>query len=141
MSASRLTRRQRNILKAYVLFAIVSFGLSIAMFVSPQFGELTVPYLGWGIFGIAYIGTLIFAIPLLVAANSVQVSGCFQAIRGQLMILMGYGLFTTLAGLVRDNFDNPYLTVTVWQPAWTIGVPLAWYFAMRQSVDLEDLDH
>ncbi len=118
--------RQRLLLQSFICFVLMALAVAIAMFVDRSFGERLVPYYGWPVIGFFYASALKAAIPPLFARNPIPIRVCFRSVVGTLWCVAGFGTFTTHLGFYGDNFGNPYLTVTRWQPLWTIAVPLAW---------------
>lgn len=123
--------RQRIVLIAYVVFCVMAFVVAVAMLVSSHIADLLLPYYGWEVIGFLYIISLNCFVPPFLERKPLPVHECFNAISGTLWILVCYGIFTSTIGWMGDDFDNPYLTVTVVQTIWTIAVPLIWIVLFR----------
>lgn len=126
-------RRPRILLISYCLFVALTLAVSIAVFVSPRFAGLILPYFGWPIIGLFYAGTLKFVIAKLVAPESYANEKFRSAIGSSLVIIAIFGAFMAGLSWIGEDFDNPYLTVNALQPVWTVGVPMAWYIVFRRS--------
>jgi hypothetical protein len=57
------------------------------------------------------------------------------------------GLISFIRSIGADTFNNPYLTVSTWQPIWTILIPAIWIAILlnprmtRYCHDLIDLNY
>ena len=58
------------------------------MFVSSDIADRLLPYYGWPITGLLYIGTLKYAIPPFLNRNPIPICKCFNAIGWTLRILV-----------------------------------------------------
>ncbi|TWU48983.1 hypothetical protein Poly51_48870 [Rubripirellula tenax] len=123
--------RQKLLLYGFIAFVVAAFLVAIAMLISTDVADYLLPYYGWPIIGFFYAATLKYAIPPLLKRNPVPIRSYFKAISTTLLILVGYGIFTTALGWTGDNFDSPYLTVATVQPLWTVAVPLVWFTVFR----------
>ncbi len=108
----------------FLVFAVaVSVGESWLTFLGPkQWREAAYPYTGGT--GIMPYGFCIFFAWQMIfkASDRPQVQRTIP-----LLLLLGasFGVFSYLMR-PRVNFHNPYLTVSPWQPLWTVALPLAW---------------
>jgi len=118
--------RQRLLLQVFITFVVIALVVAIAMFVVPSFGERLVPYYGWPVIGLFYASALKAAIPPLFESNPIPIRVAFRSIIITLCCVASFGAFTTLLGFFGNDHGNPYLTVTWWQPIWTILFPLGW---------------
>jgi len=128
---TRPTAQQKTLLIAFILFCVTAFAIAVAMFISSDIANRLLPYYGWPIIGLFYIGTLKYAMPPFLKRNPLLIYKYFGAIGWTLRILVCYGVFTAAFGWMTDDFDNPYLTVNVVQPVWTVVVPLIWLWLFR----------
>lgn len=108
--------------------AIVGLGQLWLTFAGPKlWREAVVPYTGWSGFTL-YLFCLVPASQLIFAPD-----GSPKARRGVIaMLLLGgaFGLGSYLFLGQRDNFHQPYLTFSPWQPVLTVGLSLAWAVAL-----------
>ena len=125
---------QKLLLYAFISFVFIAFSTAIVMLISTAVADRLLPYYGWPIIGFLYAATLTSAIPPLLKRNPVPIRSCFNAISTTLLVLVGYGVFTTALGWTGDDFGNPYLTVARTQPIWTVAVPLAWFTVFRHAM-------
>ena len=144
-SQSRLTQptsHQRVLLIAFIVFAFLAFFVAIAMFVSSTFANAILPFYGWPIIGVFYLGALKYAVPPLVTQNVVPVPWCLRGIARTMGVVACFGLVSALIGFSGDNYGNPYLTVHALQPVWTVGIPLVWIslFHFAKSSPQTDAD-
>ena len=133
--------QQRVLLIAFIVFAVLAFIVAVAMFTSSTIADTMLPYYGWPVIGLFYLGALKYAIPPLTPRNVVPVHDCLRGITRTMVIVACFGLVSALIGLNGDNYDNPYLTVHVLQPVWSICVPLLWgvvcYFVGSSRRDID----
>ncbi|WP_442508366.1 hypothetical protein SH528x_007335 [Novipirellula sp. SH528] len=124
------------LLIAFIVFAILAFIVAIAMFVSSTFANIMLPYYGWPIIGLFYLGALKYAVPPLVTRNVAPVPVCLRGIARTMGIVACFGLVSALIGFTGDNDGNPYLTVHMLQPFWTVCVPLVWIVLLHFAKSL-----
>jgi hypothetical protein len=118
-----LRRRWSTTRRDPVLLAFLGFALAV-MFANGLGGRelhaAAVPYTGW-LAATPYDGSIFFAVVGLALgiprARFVVVAMCL------LQVAMGSYDWVT-AGARWSS--NPYLRVSVWRPAWTVFIPLAW---------------
>jgi len=125
-SNNRNSFGDKTLLASYALFAFVAAAVSIAMLLSPQMANHLLPHLGWPIVGLSYLGSLIFVAVTWLYPNILPLAGWWGYLRGHFLIIIVYGLITTAMGWIVNDFGNPYLTVSIWQPIWTILTPSLW---------------
>jgi hypothetical protein len=127
----RPNAQQKTLLITFIVFCLTAVAVAVAMFISSDIARRLLPYYGWPIIGFFYLGSLKHAIPPFLKRNPIPISKYFNAIGGTLCILICYGAFTAVLGWLTDDFGNPYLTVHVVQPIWTVIVPLIWLWLFR----------
>jgi hypothetical protein len=132
-NAVHLTTYQRSLLYAFIVFSLCAFVVAIAIFVSSNIAERLLPYYGWPIIGLFYLGALKYAIPPLFERNPIPITIYVGGISRTLWVIVCYGVVTAIFGWMTDDFGNPWLTVNVVQPIWTVLVPLAWIALFRSS--------
>ncbi len=108
------------VLVAFVAFSVLTTMGSLALFWLPVLHERLVPFIGWGP-AMPYTFGLIFAIALWWRPNRVF----HVAILGFLLLGAAFGAFEFL-NRSRETWGNPWLTVSVWRPIWTVALPLVW---------------
>jgi len=116
----------KPLLASYALFAICAAAVSIAMFFSPKIAKPLLPHLGWPIVGLSYLGSLMFVAATWLSPNDLPLAQWWTYLRGHFSIIIAYGIFTAAIGWLGNDFDNPYLAVSMWQPIWTVLTPAAW---------------
>ena len=104
----------------------------MAVFV-PQFEPFNaalVPFTGWGGSMPYMFGTSMLLFPLLlIRRHPKHHLGLCSNLYGLLSVHVIYIIYGTVQFLTRfgrENFGNPYLTVSAWQPIWTMAIPVAW---------------
>jgi hypothetical protein len=114
-------------LLAYTAFAIAVTAFELGVMIGGFKGirEFYVPFTGWGA-STSYRYTIFFAFALIYAPPHPK---------GKAGIRNGIAMFMLLAILFgvsrvhrigQENFDNPYLTVSYYQPIWTMFIPGVW---------------
>jgi len=120
-------------LKAFCLFATTATILSILLFfTSRNLQQSIVPITGWAAamgytFGLFFIYALIFS-----TNKKVQKIKIRRGIVGPLVLYILFGIFNLLT-YNTQNSGNPYLTISKWQPIWTILIPLFWIALLMSS--------
>jgi hypothetical protein len=113
------------VLLAYSAFAVIITVIDFVILplASESLRASIVPFTGWGLSG-CYCFTIFFALTLIFQSqgrNKIRFTGIVTI----MLIQIGYGIFM-LSKLKEANYGNPYLTVSPWQPVWTILVPAIW---------------
>jgi hypothetical protein len=114
-----------------VLYAVFSVVVCIAdqwlTYVGPKVvREQIVPFTGWGA-SMPYLFGLFFTISLIFGRD--RRPALRVAIISFLAIYIVFGVGKPLSPQ-QNNFGNPYLTVSSWQPIWTLAVPSLWIVAL-----------
>lgn len=119
-----------------VLLAYIAFAISVSLIdflllpLAPESFRIGLnPYTGWLVSGV-YFGTVAFAIALVYERRWRQVLRF--GLVAQLCLSIGLGLFQA-AQVGREDFGNPYLTISPWQPLWTVLLPALWIAALYTS--------
>jgi hypothetical protein len=113
-------------LLAYWAFALV-VSLAQLLFLFPGLEPLrarVVPYTGWLVGG-GYMATLAFVPPLIFQHRWRPALRTFGLTLQLVFGLIVPGLLA-LSRIGAEDFGNPYLTISPWQPVWTILLPMAW---------------
>ncbi len=119
-------------LKCYAFFSAVITIFSVLLIFLPKINRAIVPITGWlpalgYMFGIYFIYALIFLKSM--KANRIK----FRTTLISFLIMhILFGLFNLLS-YNGNNFSNPYLTISKWQPVWTILIPLFWIVLLLSS--------
>ena len=111
-------------LKAYALFSVIVTILGIALpIVGPKkLWEAIVPFTGWSP-ALGYMFGLFFTFALIYIKSP---QSCLRfGIIAPLALQIIFGLFIQATHSV-NSFNNPYLTVSPWQPVWTVAIPALW---------------
>jgi len=110
------------VLRAFAVFSLIVIAADSAIenFGSKHLGEVIVPFAGWAP-DMPYMFSLFFAFSLMFSRNRIQ----RYVIDLLLLLQIIYGLWQ-LSRIHGENFHNPYLTVSPWQPIWTVLIPLSW---------------
>ena len=108
--------------------AMVGVGQLWLTFVGPKpWRDAAVPYTGWS--GLMlYLFCLVPASQLIFAPDGVPRAR--RGIPAMLLLFAAFGLGSYLFLGGKDNFHNPYLTVSPWQPVLTVVLPIAWAAAL-----------
>ena len=113
-------------LRAYVVFVLVAFALSLSTFYAPSLDAAIVPYTGWlGLY--LYMFTLFFAMSAILTPQRKSIYGVVAFLG--LFVLFGtldtyQNTFGPDAG--REDFGNPYLIYQTYRPVFTIALPAFW---------------
>jgi hypothetical protein len=112
-------------LRLYALFSVTVTILDLTLtFLGPKsIKEAIVPITGWSA-SMGYMFGLYFTFFLILKPVPAWRSIRF-AVVVTLLISMAYGLYN-LSKINRPNSANPYLTVSPWQPLWTLVLPAVW---------------
>jgi hypothetical protein len=126
MSTNLYTRFSAAPLELRV-FATFSILVTILGGVLPIFGpkhlwEAVVPFTGW-MPGLGYMFGLFFTFALVYKQSPLL--GLRLGIIAPLALQIIFGLMV-MAKTSANNFGNPYLTVSPWQPVWTVAIPALW---------------
>jgi hypothetical protein len=111
-------------LRAYALFSVVVtiLGNTLPSFGPRKIWEAIVPFTGWSpalgyMFGLFFTFALIYTkLPLWRLRLGIIAPLALQIIFG----------LQIMAKQPANNFGNPYLTVSPWQPVWTVFIPALW---------------
>ena len=120
-------------LKAFCLFATIVTILSILLlFANSNLRRSIVPITGLP-FAIGYSFGLYFIYAVIFSSNK-----SIRRIKIRYGILMPLVLSILLGGFNllnynTQNFGNPYLTISKWQPIWTILIPLFWIILLMSK--------
>ena len=114
-------------LRAFAVFSlvVVTADFGIEHFGSKHLHEVLIPLTGW-VASMPYMFSIFFVFSLMFTRDYRQ----RFVIDFQLLLQIIYGLWQ-LSRIRTDNFNNPYLTVSHWQPIWTILIPLLWIAALH----------
>ena len=111
------------------VFAVFSTVVTVAGFVLTFLGpkrvsEAIIPFTGWSpnlgyLFGLYFVFALIFS----------RREALRLGVVGPLLVQIVFGL-VDLSRSGRENYGNPYLTVSPWRPVWTMAVPAIWVLVL-----------
>lgn len=119
----RFVREGQSVVLGFALFAtLVSAADLWLTFLGPKrVKEVLIAYTGWSP-GSTYLFGALMAWLLLATGDRRRVMRLWLVVPLLIGAVFGY---ITFAGRGED-FGNPYLRVSRWQPVWTVGVPLLW---------------
>lgn len=89
-----------------------------------------VPFTGW-LASAPYMSSFFFGFLLIFSPNTSRLAQSTirrrvgRGIVGMLLLEIGYGTFQVFK-MGGETFGNPYLTISHWQPIWTILIPVIW---------------
>lgn len=111
-----------------ILFGVFSAAVAMSdmwlTFAGPKlWWEAVYPYIG-GSLATPYMFSLFFTWRAIFAQD-VDLKARLGPITELLMYTV-FGLGTYLWMRQQPSFHNPYLTVSPWQPVWTVALPVAW---------------
>jgi hypothetical protein len=111
-------------LKAYALFSVIVtiLGFALPIFGPKKLWEAIVPFTGWSP-SLGYMFGLFFTFALIYMKSPPW--RLRFGIIAPLVLQIIFGLYI-LATHSANNFNNPYLTVSPWQPVWTVVIPALW---------------
>jgi hypothetical protein len=120
-----LTQPQWIVLKAWRLFAILAFCVFIGVTIVPAFAAILIPHIGWPIYSLVYVYTLVF---IRLALNFPELGFRFARARisSALTICAIFGAVQFIMRWNHSDFGNPWLQCSPVQPVITILIPLAW---------------
>jgi len=113
-------------LKIFLLFSVLAglFELTVRYLGTQELFESIIPYTG------TQIGTVYFFCALAGYYFFLGYSGKPFLQRNILILMLTVSILSGLISFIRsigaDSFNNPYLTVSEWQPIWTILIPAIW---------------
>jgi|GEM_PF-3529814 len=116
--------------------SVVSVGQLWLTFIGPKlWREAVAPYTGSSGFTM-YLFCLFLACQLIFAPGSSPKAR--HGITTILLLIGAFGLGEYLFLGHRNNFHNPYLTVSSWQPVLTVVLPLAWAITLGLCPAIRD---
>lgn len=120
-------------LRAFCLFATIVTILSVLfLFANSTLRRSMVPITGSSI-AAGYSFGLFFTYALIFSSNErIKKIKVLLGILIPLVLYILLGLFTFF-NYNHQNFGNPYLTVSKWQPIWTILIPLFWIVVLMSK--------
>ena len=112
-------------LQAFAVFSVAITVLELTLtFLGPKsVKEAIVPIAGWSACT-GYMFSIYFIFSLILIPVSQWRRMRFGVV-AMLFIPMVFGIYD-LFRLHGPDFGNPYLTVSPWQPLWTLGLPALW---------------
>lgn len=116
----------------YAVFAVVVSVLGfLLIFLAPKsLNAAIVPFTGWGA-GSGYMFTLFFVFALIFVKRvprRTAITWRFAIIAILLIsIFSGYLQMKRAGG---NDFGNPYLKISPWQPVWTMVIPAFWVMTL-----------
>jgi hypothetical protein len=111
-------------MKVFSIFSVIvtMLGCALPVFGPEHLWEAVVPFTGW-LPGLGYMFGLFFTFALIY--SKLPPGRLRIGIIAPLALQIIFGLLV-MAKQPANNFGNPYLTVSPWQPVWTIVIPALW---------------
>jgi hypothetical protein len=112
-------------LRAYALFSVIVtvLGYALAIYGPKNLWEAVIPFTGWSV-NAGYAFGLFFTVALIYTKKS-PLWPLRLGIIAPLALQIIFGLQAMTKPSAND-FGNPYLTVSPWQPVWTVVIPALW---------------
>jgi hypothetical protein len=127
--AASVPSRAPLVVTAFAAFCVLATLSQVLLLLSYRFlpeaasslSRRITPFLGW-LPAMPYMSALYWALYLRWRPNF------FVHLAALTFLMLGaaFGAFDFLRHLGRENYGNPMLTVSAWQPLWTVVLPLLW---------------
>jgi hypothetical protein len=128
-------------LLAFVVFAAVVTAFQFLLLLPGLnfLAEAIVPFTGWEMAFPYMTAAMLFPIVFFsrrLPQHQALVQIFLQSNCHVLILAIVYGAVTFALSFGREDFDNPWLIVSVWRPIWTVAVPAGWWFVLRRQLAL-----
>ncbi|QEG33676.1 hypothetical protein Pr1d_09400 [Bythopirellula goksoeyrii] len=116
-------------LRFYLWFVIAITVFELCRVATMGSLSFTIPFTGWMI-AFPYMFSIFF---VFAALRGSKFGPAIKSVRSFLVFAIILGVLEFAFSYGREDFDNPYLRVSLWRPVFTVMIPCLWLIVLNSK--------